>query len=335
MKKVTLADIAREAGVSKATVSRVLSRPDLVKPETLEKVATLIEKYAFVPSALARGLAGTATRNIGVIIDELSNNFFIEIAEGIDGVLSSAGYSMQLSSSRWILEKEISNVRHLLGNRVDGILLAPVFPESPSIRLLKESGVPFLVMNCIPEDPDISYVSCDNRMGGRLAAEYINSLNREQTIVITGYPHQSLKDRFEGFAENFRPVNGREFIHYSSIKTFEDGYEMVPVLISRNRLRDLSTTLFITNDNVAMGITTRLIELGIPVPHQVSVVGYDDIRLSSLCRIPLTTVSQSIRNIGKIAAMELLEFIQTTETSVKKTLVEPSLILRNSSCPAP
>ena len=329
MRKVTISDIALEAGVSKSTVSRVLSNPDIVNEKTKQKILTIMEKHSYIPNQLAQGLAGTPTRTIGIVIDELSNFFFIEIAEGVDKVLSSVGYSMQLSSSRWVQERESQIVRSLISSRVDGVLLAPVSPESESITMLQHSGIPFVLINCIPEAEDISYVSCDNAHGGRLAAEYINTHQKEQTILITGFKHQSLNDRIDGFYAHISesiPVR-----HYPDIKTFEDGYELVPILLARNAIDSIRTTLFVTNDNVAIGIINHLVEYGIAIPQQVSVIGYDNIRLSSFSQIPLTTISQSIRDMGRIAALELLEMIKDTSHQPPKHLIKPQLVIRQSS----
>jgi DNA-binding LacI/PurR family transcriptional regulator len=150
MKYITISDIAREAGVSKATVSRVLSKPHLVNEKTREKIASLIDKYSFSPNPLAQGLAGMPTKTIGVMIDELANDFYIELTNGIDSVISGENYSVQLMSSRWLPERELRGIRSMIMNRVDGILLAPAEAESEATDLLKTSGIPhILIRTCI------------------------------------------------------------------------------------------------------------------------------------------------------------------------------------------
>jgi LacI family transcriptional regulator len=330
-KQVTMADIASEAGVSKATVSRVLSNPEIVTPETRGAILDIMRKHGYVPNALARGLAGTPTRIIGVVIDELANFFFIEVTEGIDSVVSAEGYTIQLSSSKWIPEREEKLVRSLISNRVDGILIAPVAPESAAVSTLKDSGLPFVVMNCVSEDPEVSYVSTDNRKGGRIVAEYLNaSLRREQTILVSGFNHQSISDRLQGFSEVFDSSMG-DLIRYSNVRTYEEGYELVPLLLARNSLRTRPSAIFVLNDNVALGIVARLLELEVAVPEQVAVVGYDDIRLASFCRVPLSTVSQSVWNIGRLAAMSLLSMLDEPASPPERHLIEPQLIIRQSS----
>lgn len=328
MKQKTIDDIAQEAGVSKATVSRVISHPEIVSKRTQDRVRAVMDKYSYTPSLLAQGLAGSPTRTIGVVIDELSNFFFIEIAEGIDHVLSPSGYSMLLSSSRWIEEREVQLVRSLISNRVQGVLIAPISENGIAINLLKEAGIPFVVINSIPKDPSISYACCNNLEGGRIAAEFLNVYASEQIIVITGFEHQSIEHRLEGF---FRTISAPDsIIRYSKVKTQEEGYNLVPQLITDNRIDRKKTTLFITNDNVAIGITNRLVDMGIRIPEQVSILGYDNIRISELCRIPLTTISQSITKTGEMAAQSLLKLLKKPE-SVFHHLIQPTLIERKTT----
>lgn len=330
MKQKTIDDIAHESGVSKATVSRVLSHPEVVSEKTRLKVLSVMEKYSYIPNHLAQGLAGTATKTIGVVIDELSNFFFIEITEGIDYILESHEYSMLISSSRWIEERETRLVNSLISSRVDGVLLSPVSANPKAVALLQRSNIPFVLINCIPEDKNISFVSCDNREGGRIAAEFINTHPREQTIVITGFSHQSIEHRLEGLYEKIHPETNLKL--YSQIKTQEEGYNLVPQLISENHIDQIPTNLFVTNDNVAIGIINRLAELRIPIPEQVSILGYDNIRIASLCRIPLTTISQSSVDMGKLATNMLLHLIKNKEEhEVLHHLIKPELICREST----
>ncbi|MDD2395059.1 MAG: substrate-binding domain-containing protein [Sphaerochaeta sp.] len=250
------------------------------------------------------------------------------MAEGIDHILSPNGYSMLLSSSRWIEEREIQLVRSLISNRVQGVLIAPISENGIALSLLKEAGIPFVVINSIPKDPSISYVCCNNLEGGRIAAQFLNTYPSEQIIVITGFDHQSIEHRLEGF---FRTISSPEsIIRYSQVKTQEDGYHLVPQLITKNQIDRKKTTLFVTNDNVGIGITNRLVDMGIRIPEQVSVIGYDNIRISELCRIPLTTISQSITETGEMAAQSLLKQLKKPE-SIFHHLIQPSLIERKTT----
>ncbi|MDR1106086.1 MAG: LacI family transcriptional regulator [Treponema sp.] len=328
-RRLTIADIASRAGVSKATVSRVISNPALVKAETKKKIRAMMDRYDYIPNNLAAGLAGNPTRTIGVVIDELSNFFFIEIAEGIDRVISSAGYSMLLSSSRWIQERETGLVRSMISSWVDGVLLAPVSPESESINMLKRAGIPFVLIDCIPDSDAISFVATDNFRGGQIAADYINRHKREQTIIITGYEHQTVNSRMAGLKDTLHP--SITFRHYTDVKTMEEGYNLVPLLLEKEKIATVSTMLFVTNDNVAIGIINRLREYKIRIPEQVSIMGYDNIKISGLCGVPLTTVSQPIFDMGRIAAMELLDMMAGNSTTPRRHIIQPELVEREST----
>jgi DNA-binding LacI/PurR family transcriptional regulator len=328
MKHKTIDDIAREAGVSKATVSRVISHPELVSQKTQDKVRAVMDKHSYMPSLLAQGLAGTPTKTIGVIIDELSNFFFIEISEGIDRVLSASGYSMLLSSSRWVEDREVQLVRSLISSRVEGVLIAPINEDGVSMQLLRDAGIPYVVINSVPSDPTASYVCCDNLEGGRLAAQFLNAYATEQIIVITGFSHQSIEHRLTGF---YGSIDHPEAVRrYEHVKTQEEGYALVPRLLAEDRIDQVKTTLFITNDNVAIGIINRLVESGISIPDQVSILGYDNIRISSLCRVPLTTISQSISETGQLAAQSLIKLLNQEEQTLQQR-IRPTLIQREST----
>ncbi len=328
-KQITIADIAKEAGVSKATISRVLADSPKVKAETREKILAIIKKHSFVPNKLARSLAGTPGKILGIVIEELANYFFVEIADGFDHIVSEAGYSMQISSSKWEAERELNIVKQLISSRVDGVILAPLTEDSESIKMLKTSGIPFLLINVIPKDRDVAYVSCDNYQGGKLAADFFAKMNRPSNILITGFPHPTIDCRVQGFRENFKEWN--KTAHYENISTYEEGYEVASILAVRNNLTKTKTAIFITNDNVAIGIITRLLEMGISVPEQVSIVGYDNIKLAAFCRVPLTTISQGIKDIGEIAALELLEMIKDPGKPYPTHKISPQLIIRESA----
>jgi DNA-binding LacI/PurR family transcriptional regulator len=331
MKPITIIDIAKEAGVSKTTVSRVLSKPHLVNEKTKEKINLLIKKYAYTPNPLAQGLAGMPTRNIGVVVDEFSNNFYIDLVEGIDRIISANNYFFQVMSSKWIAEREMQGIKSLVKNKVDGILIVPAEPNSETVRFLKKSGVPFVIINCKPDDPGISYVCCDNYKGGSLMAEYINSLNHEQLIIVSVTDHQAVQDRIKGFMEHLKISGVAKIIRYTNAKTYKDGYALASLIATQNSIGAKKTSLFVTNDYVAIGLIIRFLEMGISIPGQAAVAGFDDIRISALCKIPLTTISQSVIEMGSTAANTLLNLINGNGIPPFTHIIEPRLILRDSA----
>jgi DNA-binding LacI/PurR family transcriptional regulator len=331
MKQITIADIAREAGVSKATVSRALAKPQMVSDKTRETVLSVIQKYSFSPDIFAQGLAGIPTKNIGVMVDKFPNYFYIDLADGIDDVLSANNYSFQVISSQWLPERELQGIRSMIKSRVDGVLMAPVSPDSEAMALLKQSGIPFVLLNCLSDDPEVSCISCNNYRGGALLGEHFNALELEQTIIVSVFDHQTVRDRIAGFLDHQNDKTAR-IIRYSNARTHEDGYAMAAVIAESNDIRTKKTGLFVTNDYVATGVVTRLVEMGIAIPRQAAVAGFDNISLSALCRVPLTTVSQSVSGMGRIAAEALMGIMKGIATGPFRQIIEPQLVVRESTC---
>ena len=328
MKHITIDDIARETGVSKSTVSRVISRPYLVKDKTREKILSVMEKHSYIPNVFAQGLAGLPSKTIGFLVDEFPNNFYIDLADGIDSVITAKNHNLQVMSSLWDEEREYQGARSMIINRAAGILVAPSSPDCKAVELLKRSEVPFVLLNCRTDDPEISYVSCDNYLGGKLMAEDVKQLDFEQMVILPVSDHQTVQDRIAGFEDNIDRKAVRPIMS-SSAKTYLDGYRITQSIVETFSLDRKKTFLFVTNDYVAIGVIVKLLELGIAIPKQVAVAGFDDIRISGLCRIPLTTVSQSVRDMGRIAAETLLANIQQKTTT--KHLLEPHLVVRQST----
>ncbi|MCA1754789.1 MAG: LacI family transcriptional regulator [Spirochaeta sp.] len=332
-KQLTMSDIARMAGVSIATVSRVLSNHPMVREETRKRVLALVKEHRYEPSYVARNLSTRRTHTIGVVVDDISNPFFMELAKGIESVLQKNRYTMLLTSSSWDTDKEAELIRTLLRNRVDGVLITPVHPESESTEIMRRNGVPFVIMNCRSDHDSASYVSTDNLEGGRVAAELMLRTSPAHFLCLSGIPHQSTNERAEGFIQEIKNHGRSEDLAvYEEVRTFEDGYNIVPSLIARNRVDVVSTGIFTSNDFVAMGILDGLIEHKIPVPSQVSVIGYDDIAFAERYRIPLTTVVQAKQSMGQLAADELMELIQDRNHTPARLLLKPRLIVRDS-CP--
>ncbi|GHV85104.1 LacI family transcriptional regulator [Spirochaetia bacterium] len=330
MKHITIDDIAKESGVSKSTVSRVISRPNLVKEETRELVLSIIDKYSYIPSALAQGLAGLPMKNIGFVVDEFPNNFYIDLADGIDSVITARKYTLQVMSSLWHPDRELQNIRSMIKSRTAGILLSPSSPDCEAVELLKQSNIPFVLLNCRTEDPEISYVSCDNYEGGRLMAEYVKTLDFQQLVILPVSDHQTVVDRIEGFEDHI-DMKALRPILYSNAKTYQDGYHIAQSMAETYSLKTKKTCMFVANDYVAIGVIVKLLEMGITIPDQVAVAGFDDIRISAMCRVPLTTVSQSVYDMGRIAAEILLDNITQNKTEVVKHLTEPRLMVREST----
>ncbi|MDA3955686.1 LacI family DNA-binding transcriptional regulator [Oceanispirochaeta sp.] len=328
-------DIARLAGVSKATISRVLSQSPHVKEITRQRVQKIITENGYEPSHIARNLSRQKSSTIGVIIEDIANPFFISISSEIEKILYEKKYNMMISSSHWDREKELEIVQSMIRSSVDGVIIAPISPDSEAVSLLKRSGRPFIMMNSFSEDSEINYVSTDDILGGTLAAEHIFRRLREneKIILVTGYEHQNLSRRLEGFLGYMeeKGISRQQITHYKNINNYKDGLTIASTILPHSQLRSCQASLFITNDDVAMGVLEGLLQLNLSIPEDIRILGYDNIEFSQRCRIPLTTIEQSQKDMGIIATMELLELISDPEKEVKRYLLPPRLILRESS----
>ncbi len=329
---LTIGDIARLAGVSKTTVSRVLSGSVLVKDATKIRVQQVIDENNYEPSVLARSLSTKKTNTIGVVIDELANPFFIEVAKYIEADLYNNGYLMLLCSSGWNPERERDLIKALIGRSVDGILLASTSNNSPAIDFLRSHNTPFVLFNLFDREDEYSYVCVDDFQGGCLAAQYFTMLNVAKYILLTGYDHVSLQERKKGFlgvlskAGDTTPV-----CCYENVKTYQDGYDIAGRLIADNRLGQERAAIFVLNDNVAIGMLDGLIKEGIRIPQDVAVIGFDNIEMASKYRVALSSVAQPIEKMSAMATAELFRLITNSDGKPRKYLLKPALMIREST----
>lgn len=333
---ITIADIAEIAGVSTATVSRVLAGSPKVSPATRATVRHVITELDYEPNQLARGLTTARTYNVGVVLQDIANPFFVEVALGVEHELREAGYSMFLTSSAWDPQKEDELVRKLVRNRVDGVVIAPIEPDGETVALLKRRGIPFVLVNAESTDPDVSWVSTNNYHGGALAARVLIETPAQTLVSLLGFPHQTSRARRDGFLSVVREVAGRrslEFRPRERVYNFDDGYQCVSDLIATERIQETPAGIFALNDDVALGVIAALIDHGIPVPQQVSVVGYDDIPSAQRFQVPLTTVAQPKRQMGHLAATVLLGHLENPTADAVHYELLPRLVQRSSTMP--
>ncbi len=317
--------------MSKATVSRVLNSPEKVKESTRSRVLEVIRRSNYEPSSVARSLARRRTSTVGLVLDDIGNPFFMELAKGVESVLSDRGYTMFFTSSGWVPEREVEIVRLLMRQRVDGVLIAPVDPESLGMRMLIDAGIPLVMMNCSGDKRKVSWVTTDNVEGGYIATRYAIDLGFERILCLHGFEHQTTNERTKGYQKAVAEEGGRiEPIVIPAVRSDREGYEVVGELVERFHIDRLPTAIFALNDFVAMAVIESLLNRGIGVPEQVSVIGFDDLRFAASFRIPLTTVAQAKFKMGEIAAAEIMRQI-TERRGHKAFLLQPKLIVRAST----
>lgn len=332
---VTIKQVAVAAGVSPATVSNVINGTRYVSTELRERVLRAMDELRYEPNALARSLRSQQTCTIGVIVPDISNPFHGTLAIAIEAKAVEAGYTVMLCLSHYDLDLEYSHVRTLTSKQVDGIIITFSAESMSTVKYAQRRGVPVVVADWLVDDKSFDSVTANNRKGGYLAAQHLLALGHRHIAYITG-PLDSMptRERLAGFYDAMVEAGidvPKEWIFHYPQYGFVEARESVRRLLDMNRL---PTAICFGNDYMALGGLSALLEARLKVPRDVSVVGFDDIWVSSLSNPTLTTVRQPITKIGEEAFSLLLERMTTDETSPGETVIlDVELVKRNSTRP--
>ena len=327
--KVSIIDVARRAGVSPATVSRVLNKTANVSPELKERVLSAVSELNYVPDPFAHGMRTKRTRSIGLIISDITNPFFPELARGVEDYVSSLGYSLILCNTDAKPENEKRYVELLLNKGIDGLMFTSLRIGEDVIRSLLNDGIPCILVGRKPENIEgLVYVVTDNYRGGCIAGEYLFSLGHRRFAHISGPLDNSAgRERLAGFIDALkkRGIKEKDITIINSDFTMEGGYKSAEDIL---RLETLPSGIFFANDAMAIGALQRFWEDRIGIPETFSIIGFDNIKVSGLVSPPLTTISQEIYNIGQLSARELIKIIEGEKG--EPVILEPKLIERRS-----
>ncbi|MEN3304723.1 MAG: LacI family transcriptional regulator [Micromonosporaceae bacterium] len=328
---VTLAHVARRAGVSVATASKALNERDEVAPETRRRVLRAAEELAFQPNGLARGLISGRSRTIGLLTDELGGRFAIPVLLGVENALGSQQMSVLLCDARGDVIRRQHYIKALLARQVDGLI---VLGETNDMRpsLTRDIPVPVVYVYGESDDPaDLSIVA-DDRGGARLAAEHLIMVGRRAIGHITGeYAYRAARERAAGLAEildghGLAPVGEPLYGEW----TQRWGRQAARILLSG---RPETDAIFCGSDQIATGVADALHEMGRRIPDDVALVGYDNWEVfAAECRPPLTTVDLNLQDIGAAAVSRLFAALDGEPTS--GVIRHPGrLVIRESSGP--
>ncbi len=344
-KRLTITEIAALAGVSTATVSRVLNGKKDVSPRTRRRIQQLIEAYNYRPHALARGLSLKRTQNLGLIIPHtadylFSSPYFAELIRGISQQANAQGYRLLLSTTT---SEQPSQAVYdeMLQGVVDGLIVLDVKVRDSRLLWLKQEGIPFVLVGQ-PLDPafdwgtHISYVDSDNKGGAYQATRYLLELDHKEVFLLNGPKDHAVSiTREQGFQQALDEagLSQRAQVIYGEF-SLESGRTFIEELLrQRRQRRNLDFGLLAASDVQALGAIAALKEAEVAVGRNVSVIGFDDVPLARAFDPPLTTVRQPIFTIGQEAVRLLIRCLEEPEAPPLQTIFPTELIVRQSTRP--
>lgn len=331
---MTLADVARLAGVSVATASKALNAKDEVAPATRRRVIQAAEQLSFQPNVLARGLISGRSRTIGLLTDELGERFAFPVLLGVENALGNEQMCVLLCDARGDVIRRQHHIRSLLSRQVDGFI---ILGDSNDLRpsLTRDIPVPVVYVYGESDDPRDLSVLADDDGGGQLAAEHLVSLGRRRIAHITGpQNYRAARERIAGLqtvlsAAGLSLVGGGPRYGDWSQRW---GRQAAAMVISTSPDTD---AIFCGNDQIATGVVETLLDLGRRVPDDVAVVGYDNWEVFATdCRPPLTTVDLNLEQLGATAVRHLFSALDGQQGS--GVIRQPGrLVVRDSTGPVP
>jgi DNA-binding LacI/PurR family transcriptional regulator len=322
-------DVAREAGVSRALVSLVMRDQPNVSTVRRGRVLEVAERLGYRPNAMARGLASRRTQTVGVVLDDLRNPFFAEIAGGVEELASELGYQLLLGAGGRLARRERAALSTLLEYRVDGLILV-----SPRMRAgdiaAAAAEVPVVVVGRQVRGLEGDSVLIDERHGTGLVLDHLTSLGHERIVHVDGGRGAGGPQRRSAYLRGMRTRRLESHARVIAADfTEEAGTHAARRLLAEP---ELPTAVFAANDMVAAGLLGELDRAGVAVPSDVSIVGYDNISIAHLAHVSLTTVDQPRSAMGRMALELLLARIERRGPGVVR-LVEPTLVVRSTTAP--
>jgi DNA-binding LacI/PurR family transcriptional regulator len=334
--KVTIERIARISGCSPSTVSRALRNDPAANRKTAERVRAVARELNYFPNLLAKGLRQNRTHTIGVIFNDINNPFYTEILSEMAELLNEKNYSMFICHSRYDPERERNNIISLLSKKVDGIIISPISTRFDNMTLLRDNDVRTVFIDSPPYYRDGSYVYTDHQKGVKAACEYLVKNGHRNNLLFVGPKEKLMPAPFvKGYRKTLEkhaiPFRGGLILEAEEL-TIECGYETFKRLLTGGvpgKLLDF-TGIITQNDLLAIGVYRVAQELGFRIPDNYSIVGYDNIEVSSALSPPLTTVHQSRKRLGRESVRILLQNIENDSRDARVVSIEPHLVLRGS-----
>ena len=334
-RKVTMDDIAQKAGVTQATVSHVINGTAKISETVTKRVLRAAKELEYVPKKWSRVSRDRVKKTIGLLIPDVENGFYAEIAKGVETAMRRRGFMMFQCNTFYKSSYEKNYIKTLLQYNVSGVIVGYPMASRESYNILLENHLPTIIVDDRPKGMEelFSSVEINNLLGGQLAAEHLEKLGGKQ-ICIASEPviSSALEHRINGFchmmADMGKPIkNEYIYIEDSQYGKMEMGYNIGAKILVDGSI----DAIFATSDHVAFGIMKRLKEHNVRFPEDVMIMGYDDVNFAHLMEPSLTTISQPIDKLAEKGAELLYENINNYAAEIEHITMDPCLVIRNST----
>lgn len=332
---IALSDVARAAGVSTASVSRALNTPDRVSDGVRSAVEAAVARLGYIRHPAARALASRRSMTIGAVVPTIAYSIFSAVVEAIERRLEQAGYAVLLATSDYSLERELRQVKVLLGRGVDGFILAGRYHRPELAEMLRERGIPYVCQGVFEAEGPHPCVGFDNHAAMAAMAEYVIGLGHRRIAILAGISagNDRVVDRIAGA----RAALGRAGLDIVAGGLVEARYDVADARLAMRRLLDLEerpTAVLCVNDVLALGALFECRAAGLAVPAELSITGFDDVDFAGNVEPPLTSVRVPVAEMGRVAAEQLLLRL-TGQSPPHATQLPVAIIPRGSTGPAP
>lgn len=326
-------DVAKKAGVSVATVSRVLNHPNTVSPTTMEYVLSVIKELNYTPNGLARSLALNKTNTIALLIPNILNPLYMEIVKGVEDVAHKKGYNTLLCNTEENQKKEADYIDMLIKRRVDGLILTASLLNKEEIQQIKKQDITLVMIGKNKNVKHGSVVFTDYMLGGYIATKHLIEIGYKRIAHISGAVHQiENQEKRAGYEkalkENNLPVDKRYIVEGNN--EIEGGYLAAKKLL---QFKCKPEAIFVANDLMAFGAIDAIKSEGLRIPEDIAIIGFDNIEMSALVEPKLTTVTQPAYKMGLLSARLLFDHIENGDDEEhvhQEIFLQPKLKVRKS-----
>ena len=328
---VTIKDVAKKAGVSISTVSRVINDSKPVTDEIKQKVLDVIAETGYVPNPLARSLVTKKSRLIGVIVPEVSDSFVSEILNGIEEIAKMYDYDILLSNTYSDKEQELKSINLLRAKQVEGIVMMSWLVNEEQINFINKSQLPAVYISKTARGFDVYSVSISNTKATYDMTKYLIEKGHKKIAYIMTSRETTVmeKERYIGYENAMNEANLKIYdeLVKSGDTEFEGGYKCMKEILDSNNIPD---AVFVTGDESAIGAINAIFDAGYKVPEDISVAGFNDVKLASIYRPKLTTVHQPLYDMGAVAIRMVIKMINGDNLEEKKVELPYKIVERES-----